>query len=348
MYKELPIPPVFDEEIVPDVRRVDYQEISQNAKKWAEEKKLKPAFDDQTKICLLLVDCQNTFCTPGHELFVAGRSGNAAVEDSKRICKFIYKNMGLISNITASMDTHKTMQVFHPFFLVDSEGNHPDPMTIVSSEDVKDGKWKVNPDAAENIPDKDYESLQKFLYHYCKELEDSGKLQLMIWPYHAMLGGIGHALVSAIEEALFFYSIARKRQPTIEVKGENTLTENYSIFRPEVTEDERKQKIASENKAFFDNLLSHDRIIIAGQAKSHCVAWTVEDFLAEIKSRDPGLTKKVYLMEDCTSPVVIPDAVDFTEEADRAFQKFSDAGMNLVRSTDPVALWPGMDFLKQA
>ncbi|HDS01177.1 MAG TPA: isochorismatase [candidate division Zixibacteria bacterium] len=344
-YKELPIPENFNEEKVPEVWRIEYQELSKRAERWAKEHSLKAAAEDKKTICLLLVDCQNTFCTPGFELFVAGRSGNAAVEDSKRICKFIYRNLGIISNLIVSMDTHKIMQIFHPFFLVDSNGNHPDPMTIVSSEDVENGRWMVNPDVAKNIPDRDYDSLQKFLYHYCRELEESGKLQLMIWPYHSMLGGIGHALVSAIEEALFFYSIARKKQPKIEIKGENQLTENYSVFRPEVTEDEKHQQIASENKAFFDNLLSHDRIIIAGQAKSHCVSWTVQDLLTEIERRDRGLARKIYLMEDCSSAVVIPDSVDFTEKADETFQRFSDAGMNLVKSSDPVASWPGMDFL---
>jgi nicotinamidase-related amidase len=345
-YRELPIPQNFDEEKVSEVWRIDYQGLSRRARGWAKEHKLKAAPEDEKTICLLLVDCQNTFCTPGYELFVAGRSGNGAVEDSKRICKFIYRNMGIISNVIVSMDTHKIMQVFHPFFLVDSDGNHPDPMTIVSPEDVESGKWVVNPDIALNIRDKDYDSLQKFLHHYCKELAESGKFQLMIWPYHSMLGGIGHALVSAIEEALFFYGIARKRQPKIEIKGENPLTENYSIFRPEVTEDEKNRQIASENKPFFDNLLSHDRIVVAGQAKSHCVAWTMEDLLTEIKSRDPELAKKIYLMEDCSSSVVIPGTVDFTDKADEAYQKFSDEGMNSVKSTDPVASWPGMEFLK--
>ncbi|HVS02962.1 MAG TPA: isochorismatase, partial [Thermoanaerobaculia bacterium] len=41
-------------------------------------------------------------------------------------------------------------------------------------------------------------------------------------------------------------------------------------------------------------------------------------------------------------PVVIPGVVDFTEEADEAFARFADAGMRVVRSTDPLADWPGI------
>ena len=33
--------------------------------------------------------------------------------------------------------------------------------------------------------------------------------------------------------------------------------------------------------------------------------------------------KKVYLLEDCTSPVVVPGVVDYTEQADAAFRHFA-------------------------
>ena len=57
---------------------------------------------------------------------------------------------------------------------------------------------------------------------------------------------------------------------------------------------------------------------------------------------DEKLTKKVYLLEDCTSPVVIPGVIDYTDDADAAFKKFAEAGMNVVSSTDLIASWPGM------
>jgi nicotinamidase-related amidase len=56
------------------------------------------------------------------------------------------------------------------------------------------------------------------------------------------------------------------------------------------------------------------------------------------------LAEKVYLLEDCTSPVVIPGVVDYTEQADEAFQKFADAGMHIVRSSDSIVSWRGLKF----
>ena len=47
-----------------------------------------------------------------------------------------------------------------------------------------------------------------------------------------MLGGIGHALVPAVEEAIFFHAIARREQPDFQVKGTHPLTEHYSVIGP--------------------------------------------------------------------------------------------------------------------
>jgi len=45
-------------------------------------------------------------------------------------------------------------------------------------------------------------------------------------------------------------------------------------------------------------------------------------------------------MEDCTSPVVIPDVVSYATQAEDAFQRFADTGMHIVRSTESVSSWP--------
>jgi nicotinamidase-related amidase len=89
----------------------------------------------------------------------------------------------------------------------------------------------------------------------------------------------------------------------------------------------------------IQHLFEFDAVIIAGQAKSHCVAWTIADLLTEIQEKDPSLAKKVYLLEDCTSPVVVPGIVDYAQPADEAFKRFAAAGMHLVKSTQPLDSW---------
>ena len=340
---ELPIPSHFNAQSVGEVWKVPYEARAENAEKWAKQHNLQAASRDTFKISLLLVDVQNTFCIPDFELFVGGTSGTGAVDDNRRLCDFIYRNLNVITGICPTMDTHQVIQIFHSLFLVNDRGEHPAPFTRITPEDIEAGIWRFNPELSSSLQiDEAYG--QKFLRYYTRQLKEGGKYDLTIWPYHAMLGGIGHALVSAVEEAVFFHSIARLSQPDFKVKGDNPFTENYSVLSPEVIEGPTGEEIAQKNIGFIRELLDFDAVIIAGQAKSHCMAWTINDLLNEIRVSDRKLTEKVYLLEDCTSPVVIPGVMDYSGQANAAFQKFSDAGMHIVRSSDPIWSWPGIKF----
>jgi nicotinamidase-related amidase len=328
---------------VDQVGKVLYQDRAEEARNWAKQNKIQPASKDEFRIYLLLVDVQNTFCIPGFELYVGGRSGTGAVDDNRRLCEFIYRNTDVITQICPTLDTHTPMQIFHSICLVNDRGEHPGAFTQITVEDVDRGVWKFNSEVAKSL-NIDPAYGQKFLHHYTRELKEGGKYDLTIWPYHAMLGGVGHSLVAAIEEAIFFHSIARYSLPNIEVKGNNPLTENYSVISPEVIKDAGGDQIAEKNALLVEKLLEFDAVFIAGQAKSHCVAWTIDDLLSEIEVTDKNLAEKVYLLEDCTSPVVIPDVADYTDQANEAFRRFSDAGMHVVRSTDSLESFPGITF----
>ena len=336
--RELPVPPHFDPDRVGEVWRVPYEERAREAAAWAAEHDLRPAAEDSPRVCLLAVDVQNTFCIPGFELFVGGRSGTGAVDDSRRLCEFIYRNLGTITRVFPSLDTHRAMQVFHAIWLVDEAGNHPEPYTLVSPDDVRSGRWRVNEAVAEALG-LDTAYAARHLAHYTSALADSGKYNLTIWPYHAMLGGIGHALVSALEEALFFHSIARYSQPDFQVKGDDPLTEHYSMLGPEVTAGPDGERLGELNSGLIETLLEFDAVVVAGQAKSHCLAWTIDDLLDDESVR-ARLAERTFLLEDCTSPVVVPGVVDYTDEANAAFERYAEAGMHVVRSTTPIEQWP--------
>ncbi len=339
---QLPLPDFFDPSRANQVWRVPYEQRAIEAIQWAQQHGLQPVSADGRRIWLLLVDTQNTFCLPDFELFVAGRSGRAAVDDTVRLCQFIYRNLGVISQVTATLDTHMSIQIFHAIFLVDEAGANPAPYSQISAEDIRSGKWKFNPALAGPLGVSP-EYGQEMLIHYVTRLEASSKYELTIWPYHAMLGGVGHALAASVEEALFFHSIARTAQTQFDVKGDHPFTENYSAIGPEVETGPMGETLEKRNTKYIDTLQEVDALIVAGQAKSHCVAWTLADLLEDIRSVDPALAKKIYLLEDCTSPVVVPGA-DFTHAADKAYEGFAEAGMHIVRSTDPIESWE--DFPK--
>jgi len=344
---ELPIPSHFRAERVGEVWKVDYEVRATEARAWTECRHIPPAADDALRVALVLIDVQNTFCLPDFELFVAGRSGNGAVEDNIRLCRFIYRNLHRITHIAATLDTHLPMQIFHAPFLVDAEGNHPTPYTMISTDDVASGKWRFNAALASELGLTPEEG-QRHLEHYVAILAARGKYQHTVWPFHAMLGGIGHALVPAVEEAIFFHSIARYAQPEFIIKGNHPLTEHYSALRPEVNTDPDGRMLVPPNERLVALAQTYDRVIITGQAKSHCVAWTVSDLLEALQSRGQAdLARKIYLLEDTTSPVVVPGA-DFTEAADEAYARFAAAGAHRVRSDQPLEAWDGFPPAEEA
>jgi nicotinamidase-related amidase len=338
--RELPVPPHYEPDRVGEVWRVPYEDRAREAPAWAAEHGVTPAAEDSFRLCLLAVDIQNTFCVPEFELFVAGRSGTGAVDDNRRLCEFVYRNLATITRIFPSLDTHHAMQVFHAIWLVDEEGNHPAPYSLVTHQEVEAGRWRMNPAVAEALGI-DVEYAERHLAHYTRRLAEGGKYDLTIWPYHAMLGGIGHALVSAVEEAVFFHGVARYSRPEFQVKGDNPLTEHYSMLGPEVTEGPDGDHLGGKNTNLIEKLLTFDAVVIAGQAKSHCMAWTIDDLLGDEDVRE-RLAERTYLLEDCTSPVVVPGVVDYTDEADAAFERYEAAGLHVVRSTDPIETWPDL------
>ncbi len=344
---ELDTPSFFDPKKVEEIWSVPYEERMLQAAEWARRHNLKPAAQDRVKIALMPIDAQITFCHPSGALYVAGRSGNGALEDTARTAEFIYRNLRVITGIVPTLDTHTAFQIFHRAFWVDQQGNHPAPATLISLDDVKAGVWSVNPAMAYAVlgDAAKYAYLMQYALHYVESLTGGGKYPLMIWPHHAMLGDIHHALMPSLQEAIYFHTIARGSQPAYRVKGGNPLTENYSVIEPEVLEDQQRRAIAARSAKFLETLLKYDRLIICGQAKSHCVAWTIADLLSGIQAQDPELARKVYLVEDLTSPVVIPGVIDFTDMANEAFKRFAAAGMHVVRSTEAVEDWPEMPKL---
>ncbi|MFM1842588.1 MAG: hypothetical protein RLZZ490_1324, partial [Cyanobacteriota bacterium] len=95
----LPLPSFYNGDRLATVWRVPYQERTVQAAAWAKEYRIPPAFTDDIRTCLLLIDIQNTFCLPDFELFVAG-----AIEDNQRLCQFIYHNLNQITEICATLD----------------------------------------------------------------------------------------------------------------------------------------------------------------------------------------------------------------------------------------------------
>lgn len=324
--------------------RANEMDLHRTAIEWKSKYGLTHVDSDLIRICLLIIDAQFSFCFPSGSLYVGGRSGRGAMDDNARLSEFIYRNLRVITEVKCSLDTHNPFQIFFPIAHLCEDGSHPLPGTIISADDYKRGKYQPNPAMAYQLR-VGISWLKKQFIYYCEELEKSGKYQLIIWPYHVLLGSIGHTLAGVIDEARLFHSFVRGASNIPLLKGENPLTEHYSVFKPEVMTlfDGKPMLNVQKDTKLMEALLRMDMLIIAGQAKSHCVAWTINDLLCEIMTINPALAKKVYLLDDCSSSVVLPGGPDFTDEANAAFEKFRNVGMNIVRSTEPIEDWPNID-----
>ncbi|HVC80962.1 MAG TPA: nicotinamidase [Chloroflexota bacterium] len=342
----LPLPEFFEPA---NARRWDYrpdpQALLSAAAEWRRQYGIVPAAAAAEKVHLLVIDAQKDFCFPAGSLYVGGRSGTGAMDDNRRLAEFVHRNLGTITAITTTLDTHVPTQIFFPSFWLDPSGSPPAPHTLVRADRIRSGALRPNPAIADWLCGGDYPWLVAQAAFYCDELARAGKYELYLWPYHCLLGSDGHALAGIIQEAQLFHAFARQTQAGIEMKGSHVLTENYSILRPEVLLSHDGGTLAQKNTALLATLLNSDVIVIAGQAASHCVKSTIEDLLAEIIAVDPSLAGKVYILADCMSSVVVPDGTggflaDFTDQAAAALDRFQNAGMQAVDSTVPMADWP--------
>lgn len=351
-FNELPKPNFFNEANAKLWSyRPDYAKLFAAASDWATRHKIAPSATDDDDVTLLLIDDQKDFCFPEGTLYVGGRSGTGAIDDSARVASFIYRNLANLTQIRRSFDTHFLFQIFFPWFWVDKSGQPLNAWTMIPTAMVRSGDARPNPAICKYIIQQPYTWVLKQVEFYCAELEREGKYALILWPPHCILGSEGHAMVGVIEEAVAFHSLARISQNWAEVKGGNFLTENYGILRPEVMLTWDGKPLAEKNKKLVTTLARCKRLIIAGQAASHCVATTEAQLMDEFLALDKELLRKVYVLTDCMSAVVGRDekgniipVLDFTDKAAEMHQKFADAGMHLVSSTVPVRDWPEFTF----
>ena len=231
MKRPLPIPQFFDGKRAADYTyRPDAMALAAAATPWRAQHQIKPAASDETRVHLLLIDVQKDFCFPEGTLYVAGRSGTGAIDDSRRIAELIYRNLGAITDITTTLDTHLAYQIFFPSFWLDKTDAPLTPFRTITSDEIAAGDVRPNPAMAKWLCGGNYTWLCKQVKYYCAELERAGKYQLYLWPPHCLLGSDGHALAGVLHEARMFHAYARTAQSAVEVKGGNPLTENYSVL----------------------------------------------------------------------------------------------------------------------
>lgn len=273
---------------------------------------LDPAHRDDEKIAVILVDYQHDFVDPSGTLYVPG-----AQEDMARFLNWFYANAHKITSVYASLDTHLPFQIFFSSWWKNPRtGEQPRPFTAISAEDVTTMQWVpiIQP---------------QWSIRYVHQLKQQAKKELMIWPYHTMEGTLGHMLAAPISEAIAWHSAARKTQPTFIVKGRTIRTEYYGIFGAEIADPEDAD--SGLNVALLDAIMRHDRVYVAGEAKSHCVLETERQLVGRF-GHQRDMLRKLHFLRDCTSSVQHP-AVDFDALAEAELAQMERQGAQMALST---------------
>ena len=255
------------------------------------------------KTALLLIDAQFDFCNPKGALFVPG-----AETDVERIARLIALEGEKIDSIFVTLDTHKVLDIAHPLFWEDANGNTVAPFTLITAANVKSGKWTPR-----------YE--RDYVIRYLETLEAEGEFRHFIWPEHCLIGSKGAALDDTIMEALLAWTHRTGRDYKAIIKGTNPLTEHFGVFRAQVPVTNAPE--TELDQAFLNDLAAFDQILVAGEARSHCVATSVNQILKYA----PELVPKVIILSDCMSNVT-----NFEEIADPIYEEAAQKGMTFLKA----------------
>lgn len=272
---------------------------------------------------LLVIDPQNDFCdipefavprVPGsgypHSPALPVDGANADMHRLARLIRAATARGG-IERAHVTLDSHSPVDIAHPAWWAGRDGAPPAPYTLITAKDVANEVWRArDPDTQDRTRS------------YLGELGES-----MVWPEHCLVGSWGHAVHADVMAALDSWSRRAQRQVNWVPKGLNPFTEHFSALKAEVPDPADPGTWL--NEALVQALEPASRILIAGEALSHCVAGTVRDLADAV---GPEGTRKLVLLSDCTSPVR-----GFEQQAKDFVLEMRERGMRVARSSEYLA-----------
>lgn len=263
----------------------------------------------QSKTFLLIVDPQNDFCDPKGTLYVPG-----AHQDIIRLATMIEKNREKINHIEVTLDSHHWIHIAHPYFWTNEKGEQPPFFTQINLENVEGNspEWKArNPQYV------------NYAISYVKKLDQFKRYTLTIWPPHCIIGTWGHNITEPLVKALHYYEETFSGIHYV-LKGSNPLTEHYGAIKAEIVNT--GDSATDVNKDLLEHMENADRIIIGGEALSHCVATTVRD---SIKYLGEKIASKFIILEDACSS--IPGFENFSQ---LFLKEMRNLNMKVANTTD--------------
>lgn len=257
------------------------------------------------KILWMIIDMQNDFCSPSGALYVPG-----AEKDAERVAWLMEAWQSRIAAVLLTRDEHQVMDIAHPVFWKNPEGYAPPVFTRITAAEVRQDKWRPRREKV-------------LVLDYLQQLEARGG-GLTIWPEHCIVGSEGAAIFPVVMEAVQKWCRTGKYVNML-TKGTYPLAEHYGAFQAEVPRPEVPE--TQLNLFWLQKLKAYDRIWVAGEARSHCVARTLGQLLDF-----PDIVRKLVILSDCMSPVAGDE-----EKTCRLFGLLTDRGATLTTAAGLVA-----------
>ncbi len=276
-------------------------------------------------IHLVIIDPQNDFCDlPASARPVIGGMQQTpalpvagADADMQRVARLIRKGGIGLSNISVTLDSHQRVDIAHPTFWRQGDGETVIPFTQIRAEDVRAGRY---------LP-RQADALGRVIA-YLEALEANGRYVHMVWPVHCEIGTWGHNVHNAVRQACNAWEEARTAIVNKVVKGTNPWTEHYSAIKAEVPDPE--DEATQLNGVFMDQLRAADLVLITGEAGSHCVKATTEHI---VENYSAGNLSKLVLLTDCMSPVT-----GFEAQYQGFIEDMRGRGLRIAQSQDVLPL----------
>jgi len=226
------------------------------------------------KNLLFIVDPQNDFVLENGMLPVPN-----AKQDMARLISFIGVYGKEIDDVLISLDAHSVIHVGHPSFWQMKDGSEVKPFTFVDKVMLK----KITP---------------RFCEVYVKaDIKKNGPV--MIWPEHCIKGDHGYCVYTPLMTVLNDWQVKCGKPIRFVEKGQDIRFEMHSAFS------------RGKNLDVLKDISGYDRVLVCGEALSHCVKQTVDDM---VKYFDVLDKTQIIVFNDCTSPIPGFDMTEWTKQ----------------------------------
>jgi hypothetical protein len=274
-----------------DLRLIDYGAVLKEASSRKLKDRIKDSVYDKNGKALVLFDFQNM---------------NIEYTDKQiaHICNFIYENVSKIKDIFVYSKSPNFINMFSPIFWVDSSLNHPKDGIDISLEDFKSKRWKVSDGVKSTFSTVDIKYVTKYLQDYFNKYKS-----VKISEIKGYNNDVNSSTITALQEALFYFTAVRNSPVVFSEYGFNPLVEYDNAFH----------KHNDFNLAFIDNywqindLKQYSQLIFAG-LDSKFLLENIKYCNTEIES-----LKSFYLLKHCS----------VLNDSSSDFKKLKTSGLNI-------------------